>query len=292
MEATPALEQVRSLYLDLMKRSLLDEIYRQRELVPAQPGGRLGRLVERRLRKQGLLAVREREVDPERRAQGMDWPYHAHTMVGRARLDNIEACITRALVDGVPGDVIETGVWRGGSAIFMRAVLAALGVADRVVWVADSFRGLPAPDAERYPADARAKWHLSPELAVPVETVRENFARYGLLDDQVRFVEGWFEETLPTAPIERLAVMRLDGDLYQSTMDALTSLYPRLSPGGFVIVDDYLAIENCRRAVDDFRREQRIEDPIEEVDWTCVCWRRSRDAVGPSVSVGGGSRRG
>lgn len=279
MEAPAALEHVRSLYLELMKRSLLDEIYRQRELVQADPSGRLARLVRSRLGKEGLLAVREREYDRERRAQGRDWPLHSHTMVGRARLDNIEACISRAVADSVPGDVIETGVWRGGSAIFMRAVLAALGVADRVVWVADSFQGVPAPDPERYPADARAKWHLSPELAVPADEVRQNFERYGLLDDQVRLLEGWFKDTLPDAPIERLAVMRLDGDLYESTTDALTNLYPRLSPGGFVIVDDYRAIENCRRAVDDFRREHGIEDEIVEVDWTCVYWRRARRRV-------------
>ena len=157
----------------------------------------------------------------------------------------------------------------------MRAVLAAFGVTDRTVWVADSFQGLPPPDVGNCPADAGADFHLYSELAVPREAVEESFDRYGLLDDQVRFLEGWFRDTLPTAPIERLAVMRLDGDLYESTMDALTSLYPRLADGGFVIVDDYLSIENCRKAVDDYRRSHGVDDEIVQVDWTCVYWRRS-----------------
>ena len=162
----------------------------------------------------------------------------------------------------------------------MRAVLAAHGVADRTVWVADSFRGLPAPDLDRYPADAGADLHLYPELSVSLDTVRTNFERYGLLDDQVRFLEGWFKATLPDAPIERLAVMRLDGDLYESTMDGLANLYPRLSPGEFVIVDDYLAIEGCRRAVDEYRATNGIDEEILEVDWSCVYWRRSDSLSG------------
>ena len=135
------------------------------------------------------------------------------------------------LTDGVPGDLIETGVWRGGATILMRAILKARGVTDRVVWVADSFAGLPAPNAARYPLDAGINLHRFPQLAVTLERVQDNFRRYGLLDDQVRFLKGWFRDTLPAAPIERLAVLRLDGDLYESTIQALESLYDKLSAG-------------------------------------------------------------
>ena len=105
--------------------------------------------------------------------------------------------------------------------------------------------------------------------------MRRNFERYGLLDDQVRFLEGWFRDTLPRAPIEKLAVMRLDGDLYESTMDGLTNLYDRLSPGGYVIVDDY-SIPACRLAVEDFRRARGLTEEIVQIDWTGVFWRRGR----------------
>jgi hypothetical protein len=113
------------------------------------------------------------------------------------------------------------------------------------------------------------------ELAVSQEQVRANFARYDLLDDQVQFLEGWFKDTLPTAPVGALAVLRLDGDYYESTIQILEALYHKVSPGGFVIVDDYGCIEACRQAVTDFRADNAIEDPIVAVDWTGVYWRRS-----------------
>jgi len=196
-------------------------------------------------------------------------------MIGLKRLDNIQSCIESVLADNVPGDLIETGVWRGGATIFMRGALKAFGATDRIVWVADSFEGCPAPDAERYPADKEDKLHTSAELAVPLETVKANFRRYGLLDGQVRFLRGWFRDTLPAAPVERLAVMRLDGDLYESTMDALTNLYPKLSPGGYVIIDDFGAMESCRKAVLDYRKKFGIEEKIVGIDWTGAYWRRS-----------------
>jgi O-methyltransferase len=110
---------------------------------------------------------------------------------------------------------------------------------------------------------------------VPLEEVKANFARYGLLDDQVRFVPGWFRDTLPGAPIERIGLLRLDGDMYESTYVALEALYPRLSPGGYLVVDDYGAIPSCRRAITDYRAANHIEDPIHEIDWTGVYWRRT-----------------
>jgi len=105
--------------------------------------------------------------------------------------------------------------------------------------------------------------------------VRANFARYDLLDDQVRFPPGWFRDTLPTAPIDQLAVLRLDGDLYESTMDALSNLYLKLSVGGYVIIDDY-QIPGCQQAVHEFRAANGIEDdPLEPIDKWSVYWRRS-----------------
>ncbi|MFH1754031.1 MAG: TylF/MycF/NovP-related O-methyltransferase, partial [Candidatus Omnitrophota bacterium] len=165
-------------------------------------------------------------------------------------------------------------VWRGGAVIFMRALLKAYGVRDRTVWVSDSFEGLPEPDTERYPDDAGDTLHSSKELAISLESVKANFESYGLLDDQVRFLKGWFKDTLPVAPIKRLAVMRLDGDMYGSTIDALNSLYPKLSAGGYVIVDDYGAMETCRKAVGDYRQLHNIKDEIKEVDWTGAYWRK------------------
>jgi O-methyltransferase len=270
-----ALEQARALYLDLMRGALADRLHDRPELVPVEPRGLLKRAVSRRLGRRGLEVVHRRDYDPARRAEGKGWPLHALTMIGEQRLANVQHCLVDALRDGVPGDVIETGVWRGGSVILMRATLAAYQENERVVWAADSFRGLPPPDPDRYPADAGIDLHRYAELAISADEVRANFARYGLLDDQVRLLEGWFRDTLPTAPIERLALLRLDGDMYESTWDALDNLYPKLSPGGFVIVDDYRSVHACQRAVDEYRRRHGIREPLEEVDWSAVYWRRA-----------------
>ena len=199
----------------------------------------------------------------------------SHTMVGRKRLDNITQCLDVIRTESIPGDLIETGVWRGGSSILMRGYLAAWEMSDRKVWVADSFEGLPVPSR---PEDEG--WDFSaakvPILAIPLEEVQENFRRYNLLDDQVQFLKGWFCDTLPTAPIDKLAVLRLDGDLYESTMDGLNALYDKVSPGGFIIVDDYGDFEPCRRAITEFRETHSINDPIEIIDWAGAFWRKSK----------------
>ena len=221
------------------------------------------------------LFLDEEDIDPGVRAEGRDWPRTAETMVGGARLANVRHAVETVLSEDVPGDLIETGVWRGGVTILMRGMLEAWGDLDRRVWVADSFEGLPAPNVEEYPADAGHDLSGVSTLMVGADIVRANFERYRLLDDRVRFLEGWFADTLPTAPIEQLSVLRLDGDLYESTMDALHPLYDKVSPGGFVIVDDYGAWEPCRQAVDEFRAERGITDEIVDVDWTGVYWRKS-----------------
>ncbi len=260
-------------YLDLLQRCLTREAFLDQEWWDADlsdwPGGR----------EQLLTTLRERDWrvvrrgDPDARAEGRDWPPTAETMIGTARLDNVLRCCVTAVADGVPGDMIETGVWRGGTTILMRGVLRAMDDPTRRVWVADSFEGLPVPD-ERYPADADLDWSHVEVLKVDAAAVRANFDRYGLLDERVRFLEGWFADTLPDAPIDQLSVLRLDGDLYGSTMDALTVLEPKVSPGGFVIVDDYGGWDACRAAVDDYRASHAITAPVHAVDWTGIWWRK------------------
>jgi O-methyltransferase len=221
-----------------------------------------------------LRIVEAGEFDAEARQQGRDWPTDAETMVGLERLGNVRSCLEQVIADGVPGDFVETGAWRGGTCIYARAVLAAHGDTDRVVWVADSFEGLPPSDG-RFAADAGDQHYTKPELAISQEEVEENFRRYDLLDDQVKFLKGWFSETLPTAPIDQIAVLRLDGDMYASTMDALDALYDKVSVGGFVVVDDYGAVKGCAQAIHDFRDARGITDEIVPIDWAGVYWRRS-----------------
>jgi O-methyltransferase len=278
VHTTGATETVADLYLDLLARCLTRSGFgeKRRVLTAAAgsgPRATVTRLAAKALDAAGLELVKN--VDATIRAEGRDVPSDAETMVGLRRLDNLRECIEDALAQNVPGDLIETGVWRGGAAIFMRAVLKANDVTDRTVWCADSFEGLPRPDAQLYPADADdPHWRVS-NLAVSLEEVKANFEKFSLLDDQVRFLPGWFRDTLPVAPIERIAVLRLDGDMYESTMVGLRALYPKLSDGGWLIVDDYGAVESCRTAVEDYRRECGIVDTWQQVDWTGICWRKT-----------------
>jgi O-methyltransferase len=205
------------------------------------------------------------------RTEGRDWPSVAHTMVGVRRLENLRDLVERALHEQVPGHFIETGVWRGGCCILMRGVLAAYGVRGRNVYVADSFAGLPPPALAQDQGDTH---HTFPELAVAEAEVRSNFEKYGLLDDQVIFVPGFFQDTLKGLGVAPFALLRLDGDMYDSTYVALEELYPRLSLGGFVIVDDYGAVPSCARAVVDYRTRNDITEPLHEIDWTGVWWQK------------------
>lgn len=257
-------------YLDLLGAAITHTLYDPPDTRPLPQDVQDAILEE--IRRTGVPL--EMRTPQEERAQGRDRPVYAQTMIGLERLANVRACVETILRDGIAGDLIEAGAWRGGAGIMMRGVLAAHGDAERSVWVADSFEGLPKPDAEKYPADARDVNYTADELAVSLEEVRANFERYGLLGDRVRFVKGWFRDTLPDLGDERWAVIRLDGDLYESTMDGLRNLYPQLAVGGYLIVDDY-GFDNCRAAVEDYRREHGITEEIERIDWVGAFWRRT-----------------
>ena len=269
-------------YIDLLRKAVLGQTVgpvTTYEPVPGQTGNRVEqRLLHRALRRENGVLARPETVDVAENEDGRmtaeTLPPWALTMVGARRLANVESCVRDVLERGVPGDLIETGVWKGGTTIFMRGLLRAYGVTDRKVYVADSFQGLPPPDAEAYPADEGSTLHLWQNLAVGLDDVRANFERFDLLDDQVEFVKGWFRDTLPALRGHVWSVIRLDGDLYESTRDALRNLYDGLAVGGWVIIDDYSDIAACRQAVADFRAENDITEPIVEVDWTAVCWQK------------------
>ncbi len=291
-------------YVELLKRSLLDLLgpttaefaqvksqveRRLKPTIERLPGGMpaYDHLLKgvRRAFPKGVPKVtgfgRVRTVPEENRASrltGHDYPANAMTMMGYERLTNIQRCIEDVTARDVPGDLIEAGVWRGGGTILMAALLKVHRESDRTVWVADSFAGLPLPDAERYPADAGSRVHLQTYLAVSLADVKRNFRRYGLLDDSLRFAPGWFRDTLPALDVHCWAVVRIDGDMYESTYCALEHLYPRLSLGGYVIIDDYGAVSASEKATNDYRSAQGISEEIQRIDWTGVYWRKTSAA--------------
>jgi O-methyltransferase len=266
-------EDLKQRYIELIKKGLTCALYRGMGGALWQPEGLRKVLLERILPDNVRV---QKIVDHNLRGEGLDWPSMAQTMIGFKRLNNLQYCVETALKDGVPGDFVETGVWRGGACILMRAIMKANDVRDRSVWVVDSFEGVPKPDAGKYPADTGDVFHTFSDLAVSMEEVQQNFRAYDLLDEQVKFLKGWFKDTLPSAPIGKLAVARLDGDMYESTMDALSNLYSKLSVGGFLIVDDYGWVPGCKKAVHDFRDQHGISETIELIDQTGAFWRRTR----------------
>lgn len=273
----PEAEALRAAYLDLLKLCLADLTGPSTVSVGPVPDGTV---VARELRGDEMRA----------RAAGVDWPLQGLTMTSQRRLADLQACVRTLIEDGVAGDLIEAGSWRGGSSILMRATLDSLGDRDRTVWVADSFQGFQREPEDEGEGELGAFLKAYDFLAVSEEEVRASFARLGL-EQGVRFVAGFFEETLPGLTGGRWALLRLDGDTREATAVALESLYDGIAPGGYVIVDDYGVAEECRAAVDDFRRARGIDEPLEVVDWTCVRWRRgatatAAGATGPPVPVG------
>lgn len=247
--------RARTLYLDLMERAVSNWIY-------------------------GDEAIRAdltlTPFDAARRAAGRDIPSTAHSMIGLRRLRHLRRVAEDVLSEGVPGDFMECGVWRGGAVILMRAVLAAFDISNRRVWAVDSFAGLPPPDSRfEKDADTVFNFHERSELAVSVDDVRSNINRYSLLDDQIVLLKGLFCDTLPALPSLKLAILRIDGDLYSSTMDVLENMYSNVSPGGVVILDDYGVVVDSHRAVLDFRARHEIKEEMFAVDGDAVFWRKS-----------------
>ena len=273
------MENLKNQYLDLLKKTLIDfNRIEMKEYFPVYGDynlrARILGTVNSMLSSRNLVICKQSRYTKEDRIEGRDLPLYADTMIGLKRLENIEFCFNEIIKNKIEGDFIETGVWRGGATIFMKALLDLEGITNRKVWIADSFEGLPKPNAEKYEADKDDKLYKYDSLRISEEVVRQNFIKYNLLDNNVKFLKGWFKDTLPVAPIEKLALLRLDGDMYESTMDGLVNLYPKLSKGGYIIVDDYNAIEGCKKAITDYRNKHNITSEIFTIDWAGIYWKK------------------
>lgn len=273
-----SLGHVTSNYITLLKQAITASLYPESAWLMIREDGRKGLLrspksyLIRQLAKRGLILVKQLPYDDQRRQLGRDWPMFGYSMVGHRRLENLEFCLRLVVTERISGDYVECGVWRGGASIFAKAVLNVLGDLQRAVWLADSFEGMPVQkeaDMEDF-ALAGNKY-----LTVSLEDVKENFRRFGLLDDKVRFIKGWFCDTLRDAAIENIAVLRLDGDYYSSTMDALNALYHKVSVGGYIIVDDYESFASCRKAIQEFFAARGIDCKPIPIDGSGVYWRKT-----------------
>ena len=208
-------------------------------------------------------------VDYQRYEASWKWPKNGESMTSLQSLEFLHRAVRDVLERNVKGDVIETGVWKGGSIIAMKAAFDAYGSKDRKFWVCDSFEGCPPPEVYSVSVGEGGindkednHWQIK-HLQISEEDVRENFRKYGLLDDRVMFVRGWFHETIPNIAnqIEKISILRLDGDLYISTMPVLENLYDKVEKGGYVILDD-VGLKNHDRAVHEFRTKHNITTPL------------------------------
>jgi hypothetical protein len=211
-----------------------------------------------------------RQVSDDR-LYGRDWPHSAHTMIGLKRMNNLHESLDYVRENNIQGDFIETGVWRGGASIFAKKYFDLYGM-NRKVFVADSFKGLPPPQVQE---DAGDPHHTIDFLRVSLADVQNNFKLYGALDENVIFLEGWFEDTLPNnTSIGELSVLRMDGDIYKSTMDVFDSCYHKVVKGGRVIIDDY-CIPNCKNAVHKFREVNSFTEEITIIDQCGIFWTKN-----------------
>jgi cephalosporin hydroxylase len=264
-----------SRYLDLVKGAVLDEHYLENEvriqhLVAAVTGAR--ELSRRGLRDPGRYLTEDlRRLEQARRAgepataspNGDAHNALALTEVGRTRLDHLQRCMDTIRAGAVEGDLVECGTGRGGTAIFLAAYMAAHELPGRRLWVADRFGGGAPPD-EDGPA-----W-FTPDL----NAVREGFDRFGVLEEPVRFLQGRPSATLAEAPIDQIALLRIDRQEPQELSAILDAAYAKVVPGGFVVIDDY-GSRDCAAAVEAFRTEHGIPGQLERIDWSASCWRKA-----------------
>jgi len=201
----------------------------------------------------------------------------AYTMTSVERMLALYEAVRHVVRSGIPGDFVECGVWRGGSSMLAALVLDRLGDAERRLYLYDTFAGMPEPgelDVDVLGQSAHPHWQSEQRGDVnewcysSLEEVRRNLRSTGFPAERVSLVEGRVEETIPATAPETIAVLRLDTDWYESTLHELKHLYPRLSPGGVLIVDDYGHWAGARAAVDQYFAELADPPLLNRVDYT------------------------
>ena len=187
-----------------------------------------------------------------------------YTMSGNTRLRGLHAAVRRVTARGIPGDVVECGTARGGSAALMGLALKEAGAA-RTLWVFDTFEGIPAPTVADPDHEIAALY--TGAFRGGLEEVQDLFRRLGILD-RAKLVKGLFQDTVPRSDVRAIAVLHLDGDWYDSVKVCLEHLYDRVSPGGVIQIDDYGHWQGARKAVDEFMAARHITVPLRYLDYT------------------------
>ena len=254
----PSVHRYRDAYIDLIKRSVTNYLYLGGDASAAD-----------------FRAVTHYDLDQSQWT--IDPLGRPLTLLTKAQLDLIEKAVLDLEERKIPGDYLEAGVWRGGAIVLMRALLEAYGIERRRVFAANSFAGIPRNvRAINDPVDQwRDRWVAS------LGEVQQNIARFGLLDDRIAFVVGFFAESLRQLAGQKFALIRLDSNSYDSVETSLQHLYPLLSVGGIVIIDDW-HLSGCRTAVQDYRSRHGIRDEIQEYEANAY-WVKQRNYAIPAL---------
>lgn len=209
------------------------------------------------------------------RASGLDWPYLGKTMIGILRLRQTLNLLLTAFTNNIPGGFMETGVWRGGASIFIRAIFRAVRQYQRPVIVCDSFKGLPPINASSYHDWVNFEYVFY--LRVSDDEVRQHFIEAGVYDPQIYFVKGFFNETMPVLSnmVHRLVFLRLDGDMYESTVDVLYRFYDKVSIGGYVYIDDWKLPAEWATA--HFFQVHNMTEQLITMDGNTVYWQKTQE---------------
>jgi cephalosporin hydroxylase len=261
-------------YLDLLRDALLDEHYLENELridhllesIESGDDVDPGKLADPMRHMATALRLRQQERRsgglPDTGGNGAEASDGlAYAGLGRFRLDHLERCLEAIRDEKVNGDLVECGTGRGGAGIFMCGFLEANEMPNRRVWVADRFES------------GRRGGRAGLRLARDFNTVREGFARFGLLDDRVVFLQGPPSQTLSEASIGGIALLRVDSRDPAEISAVFEALYDQVAPGGFVIIDGYGAPE-CETAVDEFRSAHGVAESLQRIDWSAAAWRK------------------
>lgn len=193
------------------------------------------------------------------------------TYVSQLGTKNLMDCAKKSINNRIEGDFVEAGVLNGGCGILLAGVINELK-SDKKVYLADSFEGLPEPSKHDsdfdnyiwYPYANHFDEHIL-NCKCDMETVEANFKKYNLLQVNVHFIKGWFNESLINSPIKQISVLRIDADWYDSTKCVLDTLGPKVSSGGYIIIDDY-NLEGCKKAVDEYLAKQPKSYSVEYAD--------------------------
>jgi O-methyltransferase len=201
-----------------------------------------------------------------------------YTMTSWERLYALYKSVRYTVENRIPGDLVECGVWRGGSMKLVAHILQSLGDTNRTLFLYDTFEGMtepdPAIDIDFSGNQAINDWHQAQRRGVkwayaPVEEVQKTIASSGYSMERVKLVKGRVEDTIPATIPASIALLRLDTDWYSSTKHEMEHLYPKLSPQGILILDDYGHYQGAHRGVDEYLSRLDKKPLLQRVDYSC-----------------------